>query len=333
MKNTESKRLNYIDIVKGLAIFSVVLGHVYRGNVVQNWIYSFHMPLFFFVSGWLLNAEHSLENGYKFFVVKKIRKFLIPYMFFLLVNYAYWCVIESHFRLFDQGPLWFLPVLCVVECGVVGLIKICKNDTQFLIVTIVFVLLLIWLGGDAIGEYGSIMEWVVRWINGTMWYCIGFCSRKNIRMWCEESLNKSKKKWLYIVSLFLLSVILGCINGRVDMYLNRFNNVFIYIIAAILGIYLYIGISILIGKCKIVEYLGRYSLIIMCTHEPIKRAVIQVISILTHISSDIIRNNIVGGFLIAIITTLIELLVIYVFHILSRVTVGKKVHIFFEYAE
>ena len=47
-------KINYIDYSKGIAILFVIFGHVYWGNnIVTTWIYSFHMPLFFIISGFL----------------------------------------------------------------------------------------------------------------------------------------------------------------------------------------------------------------------------------------------------------------------------------------
>ena len=46
----EDKRLDYLDIAKGIGILLVVLGHIYgNNNVFHVWIYSFHMPLFYFI--------------------------------------------------------------------------------------------------------------------------------------------------------------------------------------------------------------------------------------------------------------------------------------------
>ena len=52
MENLTKKRLNYLDYAKGIGILLVVLGHIYN-NSVKLWIYSFHMPLFFIISGYL----------------------------------------------------------------------------------------------------------------------------------------------------------------------------------------------------------------------------------------------------------------------------------------
>lgn len=54
------KQKHSVDIVKG-GIIAVMLGHIFLGSAEESipryLIYAFHMPLFFFVSGYLLNIE------------------------------------------------------------------------------------------------------------------------------------------------------------------------------------------------------------------------------------------------------------------------------------
>ena len=45
------QRKDYIDYAKAIGIFLVVLAHTPLKNEVSDWIYVFHMPLFFFLSG------------------------------------------------------------------------------------------------------------------------------------------------------------------------------------------------------------------------------------------------------------------------------------------
>lgn len=45
------QRNQRIDVIRGMAIMLVVLGHSGVSEPLFQWIYSFHMPLFFFVSG------------------------------------------------------------------------------------------------------------------------------------------------------------------------------------------------------------------------------------------------------------------------------------------
>lgn len=56
------KRIEWIDIVKFIGIFLVILGHSISADnkqleVYRNFIYSFHMPLFIFISGYLYKKE------------------------------------------------------------------------------------------------------------------------------------------------------------------------------------------------------------------------------------------------------------------------------------
>ena len=89
------KRIEYIDAIKGFAILLVVMGHVlpwsFRdldqalelGTPMLLWkiIYSFHMPLFIFISGWLfgMSKMQTLKN-YFGKILKKTQQLLIPYI-------------------------------------------------------------------------------------------------------------------------------------------------------------------------------------------------------------------------------------------------------------
>ena len=57
-------RRSDIDIAKGFALFLVVLGHVVTmHHTIFRWIYAFHMPAFFFLSGMTFRPEKSILSG------------------------------------------------------------------------------------------------------------------------------------------------------------------------------------------------------------------------------------------------------------------------------
>lgn len=63
-----SKHLPWIDACKGIGILLVVLGHVTdSGGLLNRSIYLFHMPLFFFLSGYL----HTVQADFRDFFRKK----------------------------------------------------------------------------------------------------------------------------------------------------------------------------------------------------------------------------------------------------------------------
>jgi fucose 4-O-acetylase-like acetyltransferase len=58
--NKCTTRVGWIDFCKGIGIFLVVLGHILRDVIAVDYIYSFHMPLFFFLSGLVSNAGNMI---------------------------------------------------------------------------------------------------------------------------------------------------------------------------------------------------------------------------------------------------------------------------------
>jgi fucose 4-O-acetylase-like acetyltransferase len=96
---TSGTRSNLVDIVKGIAIILVTLGHTAQGMTHRGWwntpsavyvhglIYSFHMPSFFFVAG--LFASGSIRRrGPLAFAVEKSRSILYPYVLFAVIYAA-----------------------------------------------------------------------------------------------------------------------------------------------------------------------------------------------------------------------------------------------------
>jgi fucose 4-O-acetylase-like acetyltransferase len=94
---TKPSRSNTVDIMKGIAIALVVYGHTIQGMYPRGWwsgpkymfnndfIYSFHMPLFFFTAG--LFVMKSLERrGVKNFVQEKFKTILYPYLLWAIVG-------------------------------------------------------------------------------------------------------------------------------------------------------------------------------------------------------------------------------------------------------
>lgn len=63
------KRRESIDMAKALAIIFVILGHILpKESVLKQYIYSFHMPMFFILTGIVLKYK---ENEKLLFFIKK----------------------------------------------------------------------------------------------------------------------------------------------------------------------------------------------------------------------------------------------------------------------
>lgn len=74
----EQKRDTALDVAKALCIMFMVAGHTACPKYFHDFVYMFHMPCFFFISGWLLNDRYvkDLKTG----LLRKIRGTYYPFV-------------------------------------------------------------------------------------------------------------------------------------------------------------------------------------------------------------------------------------------------------------
>lgn len=111
-------RLKSIDVAKGIVICLMVLGHSSLPVWLSNWIWSFHMPFFFFVSGLL----SSWRKGLKEFYIGKIKMLLLPFLLYSCINlllYPFYgektwgdFIVYTLIHGWGGYALWFIPILC-----------------------------------------------------------------------------------------------------------------------------------------------------------------------------------------------------------------------------
>ena len=90
MVDIESRkpRLVYIDMLKSFAIFMVVIGHRTDNAILEQYIYSFHIPLFFWISGYLFNPDKC--ERLSIFLSRRLRTLVIPYFTFAIISFLFW---------------------------------------------------------------------------------------------------------------------------------------------------------------------------------------------------------------------------------------------------
>ncbi len=75
------ERIEWADIVKGIGILLVAGAHVFYPSFFAHCAYWFHIPVFFFISGYLFKKQDS----YHTYLVRKIQHLIIPYVSFLVL--------------------------------------------------------------------------------------------------------------------------------------------------------------------------------------------------------------------------------------------------------
>lgn len=288
-----SQRIGWIDMLKGLGIFLVFLGHLltYSQESIVQYIFSFHMPLFFFVSG--LFFKHSAANSgfYKFFI-KTVRVRMVPYVSFGVLTYCIWIsqiilrnyqkniglasLQESLFikpiigMFYGNGIngwlthnvlLWFLACLMMTELIFYCISAFANNKPS----TILMVLVLFAILGYTDSMFSSVrLPFSIDVaLTAVVFYGSGYI--------LKDKLLTSKIKLLFSAPCLAIGLFTSNINGGVDMNLNSFGNILLYYISAFSSIYAYIYISQCLYNLRFlrcIAYVGQNSLVFFLLQGP-----------------------------------------------------------------
>ena len=276
------EKINYIDYSKGIAILFVIFGHVYSGNnIATTWIYSFHIPLFFIISGFLLKLNKNKDT--KSMILKKFKSLMVPYILFSIINIVGFYLIKdlsyevfkgnifNTITLFGIGALWFLPALFISETlFLFEKNNISKNKYKALFyISIVFIIaIFIFVSkGNYTNVIGKLTIVLVRSMVALFFINIGYYLYKVI--------SKINFKIYQILILIVISIIFSILNGYVDLWGVQFNNLPLYVFNSIIGSLLIIAITKKINHSKVLKFLGQNTLIIMATHQLILQAILK----------------------------------------------------------
>ena len=137
----KEKRIDFIDIYKGIGIFLMILGHINLTSKIDYFIGAFHMPMFFLISGFLFKGENNV-NLYQY-IKKKFNNLIIPYFSFGLFYYIIYAIINLPKFSFQPllqlvtdntnypigGAIWFLTALFI--CDIIYIYIYREKNTCF----------------------------------------------------------------------------------------------------------------------------------------------------------------------------------------------------------
>ena len=72
----KADRLMFVDIARGICMISIVLGHLGEPNI-NRFVFTYHLPVFYLISGYFFDCS----SPFLLFIKKKIRTLIIPYYF------------------------------------------------------------------------------------------------------------------------------------------------------------------------------------------------------------------------------------------------------------
>lgn len=311
----EKKRLDYIDMAKGIGVLLVLIGHM-QGDPFYSYspyiqplcvfIFSFHMPFFFILSGILMAIKNDDRKSLPEIAKRRFRGIMVPYYWFslfLLIYVLYYVFITNTVPLsgfflnlwyvisgYGMNVLWFLPALYLGELLFIYLrqkFPEVKKNIVVLVVScaVIFVIsyLLTKVNMDVVinKRIREFITVLLRPIIVSGFIGIGFYARKL----CESNAKLEKflitpatndkgvvigKIRAYYIAIGLVLMVI-CrlfmgVNNGIDVRTLVFRNIFFFFVCALSGSFGLILICKGLKRSKILCFYGTGSLIFMATH-------------------------------------------------------------------
>ena len=288
----KKKRIEYIDIAKGIGIIFVISGHLLNKNSAPYaFIYSFHMPLFFVLSGLLMtdntcgDFKHIIESQ-----CKLLREYLAYSGLYCIFDYLVRIILlnemDTHqliwnvyktITLFGINVLWFIPSLCIAKILAQFLLK------KFSFFKSEIIALLLFFAVSIIGKCFTMeiasrsVVWLllyfpivafVRPIGMICFLYFGYILKARInRFTCKCMIAKVTT----VVMLLLITLLCVSRNGAVDTHYIDFANPLLTMLTGISGSLMIIFLSQILEETKTIKCVlrafGKNSLLIMVIHQ------------------------------------------------------------------
>lgn len=352
----QKKRVTYLDMAKGVGIVLMVAGHLI-GSVqtfdnkayfkpTYHWIASFHMPLFFIISGILLWITKEEKLEIKQIVSRKARTLLLPYATFstiyMLMNVCT-CIFKPELLKFsDLGKfliyaftfrgisvLWFLPALFISEV----LFLWCRKRLGDRRLTLLFCLtglavLLIspvfrwkeWENSYWMMTLGSLLQTACRGLLACTFLLVGYQAAKLL----QKNEKKTLPGFLAGVGMAAAGGILCFQNGTADLNYMVFHNILLYMLCACASSLGVILICKNFYQSRLLRFYGVNSLVIMATHMEF-RVMLHSIKFAYWLNQYVTRaKEYVLFFTMAVCISLLEVVIIYIYNHYLYFLIGKK---------
>lgn len=286
----EQKRIAYLDVARGLAMFGVIYGHVLSRNTgLGKWIYSWHMPIFFLITAILLSRKTEWKQmTYRDLFVKDMKSIMYPYLVFNFIEVITMCFASSvrealkglfHFCVFDGlQALWFLSALFIARQMFFQLMK--RTEKKEVITACVVIVILVtslfsaargWVDSQNKPVYTLLYNFANignRTLIGFVFLVLGFVSANHL----HSIRLRPFVKVVVLLCTLLFSISLFDYNS-VDLRFSKIGNPLLFYSLAIAGSVSVFILSDYIShfrSSKVILFMGTNSIVFLATHIPIR---------------------------------------------------------------
>ena len=279
MEQTVTKRIGYIDALRGFAMILVVYFHISAygfGSYITGYndiFERFRMPIFFFICGWLFNKANRIWNWESIvdLLKKKWMQLIIPtaiFMILYLIIFGYW---DFSSLGSDKKGYWFTFVLFeIIAIYVILEAFLNKRDTTKGEIMVMIIILLLSVSAFYYAKYYTrYSEELGNWKT-----ILGLFSFVKIRhivfFWFGTIVRKNFDKFVQITdSLYLIAamtILFIALCAFPSIFSTKGIEYVAYLLAGLSGTIIIFTIFKKVSHFAFLQYIGRHTLDIYLIH-------------------------------------------------------------------
>ncbi|MGM9670810.1 MAG: acyltransferase family protein [Oscillospiraceae bacterium] len=288
-----AQRVSWVDIAKCIGIVAIVLGHTIQGGYLKKYVYSFHIPMFFFLQGTVFSISHANDQQNFFTYLKhRSKSLLVPYYFFAIISTAA-IMVASHFiALPDRAnissptqliweilsgycdanrPLWFLPcsfLMSIFGFACISVANKLRNPQHrlwFLLGIAFFCALLLYIN-DSFAHVYNLFWKADTAVEMLPFFLFGYLA---MECRCNEMLLRVPKgiKIGVSITFIFLGALSGLWNDEAGYLGNYYGYISVFNCSAMLSIAGYLILAMLLPPFEMLVYVGQSTLPILLLHK------------------------------------------------------------------
>ena len=271
---SDNVRIKWVDTAKALGLFLVFWGHILYGGsdvagVINKAIYSFHMPMYFILSGYVLKTDSKTFGAY---LKSKFNRVLLPALIVYALTLPLFfytldrstatleTILRTIFYFYGRcaynSPIWFF--FCLFEVYILAkLLRLAEADSKKLMIILIITLCLSFISYSFGWKIFNIFGFN-KCILGLFFVSFGLAMKRIS--------YEAKVKITGLISLPVWIVSGVILNTKISVYGMNLGNFWIFVISSIAGSLFFFALSKWMENIDRIREYAKWSIFIVCSH-------------------------------------------------------------------
>ena len=290
--NQQNNRIEWLDVLKCIAMFTVLLGHcadTNGPNSLKYYIYSFHMPIFFIISGMSYFLQMQ-KHEYTFIEIlkNKSRTLLWPYFVLNFIALIPWTL---NFRILSTSNLTYYELILGIFYGHKNYVTGPSNSTWFILTLFLTIMSFYIIHYALKGNYQSVIPTIIGitaigytmslykddffppWHFDTVPIALLFVAIGYYFIEHYKTIEIYLKGIYRQIIIFILAILIGycCarFNTKISMSVNTYGDFLLFIGSVIAFSSACLILSIWLPKLRVLTLIGRNTIVYLVFHMPV----------------------------------------------------------------